>query len=66
MPVFYKNLIMVARINTNICTSVGAVVLRYSYHYTIKLALIILTVITFLTVHDQYFVYSTHKAEFEI
>ena len=34
MPVSYRNLTKVARINTNVCTSMEAVVLRYSYHYT--------------------------------
>lgn len=66
MPVKYRNLIMAARINTNVCTSMWAEVFRYSYHYTIKLALIILTAITFLIFHDQYFVYSTHEVEFQI
>jgi hypothetical protein len=29
IPVFYRNLIMVARINNKVCTGMGAVVLRY-------------------------------------
>ena len=42
MAVKYRNLLTVVRINTNVCIGMWAVVLKYSYHYTIKLALIIL------------------------